>query len=104
MSHMDIRSAARPDPDQVMVDIADYVVDYNIQSPEAFATARYMQQGFEARLRLRGSVAALVAQALCAQAADAVAGERVRHQAAFTQFDHRHVMGLAISCAWVEGE
>jgi len=42
MSHMDIRSAARPDPDQVLVDIADYVVDYNIQSPEAFATARYM--------------------------------------------------------------
>jgi 2-methylcitrate dehydratase len=39
---MDIRSAARPDPDQVMVDIADYVVDYNIQSSEAFATARYM--------------------------------------------------------------
>src|SRR5438128_2408126 len=42
MSHMDIRSAARPDPDQVMVDIADYVIDYQIQSPEAFATARYM--------------------------------------------------------------
>ena len=42
MSQLDIRSAARPDPDQVLVDIADYVIDYQIQSPEAFATARYM--------------------------------------------------------------
>ncbi len=42
MSNHDIRSAARPEPDQAMVDIADYVVDYQIQSPEAFATARYM--------------------------------------------------------------
>lgn len=42
MSQLDIRSAVRPDPDQAMVDIADYVVDYQIQSPEAFATARYM--------------------------------------------------------------
>ena len=42
MSQLDIRSAARPEPDQLMVDIADYVIDYQIQSPEAFATARYM--------------------------------------------------------------
>ena len=42
MSHADIRSAVRPDPDQAMVDIADYVVDYKIDSPEAIATARYM--------------------------------------------------------------
>jgi 2-methylcitrate dehydratase len=42
MSQLDIRSAARPEPDQVMVDIADYAIDYQIQSPEAFATARYM--------------------------------------------------------------
>ena len=42
MSHLDIRSAVRPDPDQAMVDIADYVVDFQIQSPEALATARYM--------------------------------------------------------------
>jgi 2-methylcitrate dehydratase len=42
MSHVDIRSAVRPDPDQAMVDIADYVVDYRIQSPEAVDTARYM--------------------------------------------------------------
>jgi 2-methylcitrate dehydratase len=36
------RSAIRLEPDQVMVDIADYVIDYQIQSSEAFATARYM--------------------------------------------------------------
>ena len=42
MSQPDFRSTVRPDPDQAMVDIADYVVDYQIQSPEAFATARYM--------------------------------------------------------------
>ena len=42
MSHLDIRSAIRPDPDQAMVDIANYVVDYQVESPEALATARYM--------------------------------------------------------------
>ena len=42
MSQHDIRSARRPDPDQVMVDIADYVVDYYVGSPEAYTTARYM--------------------------------------------------------------
>jgi 2-methylcitrate dehydratase len=42
MSHHDIRSAKRPDPDQPLVDIADYVVDYPLQSAEAFRTARYM--------------------------------------------------------------
>ena len=42
MSHYDARSAARPDPDQPMVDIADYVIDYRIDSQEAFDTARYM--------------------------------------------------------------
>ncbi|MEO8161750.1 MAG: MmgE/PrpD family protein, partial [Arenimonas sp.] len=42
MSHPDTRSATRLEPDQAMVDIADYVVDYKIQSPEAFATARNM--------------------------------------------------------------
>ena len=41
MSHQDIRSAARPDPDQPMVDIADYVVDYRTDSQEAYNTARY---------------------------------------------------------------
>jgi len=42
MSHHDIRSAQRPDPDQAMVDIANYVVDYKIDTAEAFTTARYM--------------------------------------------------------------
>lgn len=42
MSGHDIRSAARPDPDQPMVDIADYVVDTAIGSQEAYDTARYM--------------------------------------------------------------
>ncbi len=42
MAHHDIRSAKRPDPDQPMVDIANYVIDYDIQSTEAFTTARYM--------------------------------------------------------------
>jgi 2-methylcitrate dehydratase len=42
MSHHDIRSAKRPDFDQPMVDIADYVADYKIQSGEAYETARYM--------------------------------------------------------------
>ncbi len=42
MAHHDIRSAKRPDPDQPMVDIADYVADYRIDSKEAYETARYM--------------------------------------------------------------
>jgi 2-methylcitrate dehydratase len=42
MSAPDIRSAQRPDPDQPMRDIADYVVDYRIDSAEAWDTARYM--------------------------------------------------------------
>ena len=42
MSQHDIRSAIRPDPDASMVDIADYVIDYRIDSTEAYDTARYM--------------------------------------------------------------
>ncbi len=42
MSHFDARSAVRPQPDQPMVDIADYVIDYRIDSQEAYDTARYM--------------------------------------------------------------
>ena len=42
MSQHDIRSAARPEPDRSMVDIADYVVDYRIDSEEAWNTARYV--------------------------------------------------------------
>src|SRR6056297_3034524 len=37
----DIRSAKRPDPDQVLVDIADYVTGYEIDSDAAYDTARY---------------------------------------------------------------
>src|SRR4051794_14572914 len=42
MSSHDIRSAQRPDPDAPMVDIANYVADFNIESKEAYDTARYM--------------------------------------------------------------
>jgi len=42
MSAHDIRSARRPDPDRPLVDIADYVIDYAIDSAEAYDTARYM--------------------------------------------------------------
>lgn len=42
MSHHDIRSAKRPEPDQPMVDIADYVCGFNEPTMEAFQTARYM--------------------------------------------------------------
>jgi len=42
MSHQDIRSASRPAPDQPMVDVADYVIDYRIESVEAYDTARWV--------------------------------------------------------------
>lgn len=42
MSQFDIRSTVRPDPDAPMVDIADYIADYRIDSKEAYDTARYM--------------------------------------------------------------
>ncbi|GAA4869749.1 bifunctional 2-methylcitrate dehydratase/aconitate hydratase [Luteimonas vadosa] len=42
MSHSDQRSAIRPAPDAPMVAIADYVVDTQIESDEAYDTARYM--------------------------------------------------------------
>jgi 2-methylcitrate dehydratase len=42
MAHLDLRSTVRPNPDQPMVDIADYVVDYRIDSKDAYDTARYM--------------------------------------------------------------
>ncbi|MBW3567598.1 MAG: bifunctional 2-methylcitrate dehydratase/aconitate hydratase, partial [Proteobacteria bacterium] len=41
MSAHDMKSAKRPDPEQVLVDIADYVINYEIKSTEAFETARY---------------------------------------------------------------
>ncbi|MGH8370879.1 MAG: MmgE/PrpD family protein, partial [Gammaproteobacteria bacterium] len=41
MSSHDIKSAKRPDPEKVLTDIADYVIDYQIKSSEAYETARY---------------------------------------------------------------
>jgi 2-methylcitrate dehydratase len=46
-------SNVRPKPDQVLVDIADYVLKYKVRSAEAYATARYCLMdtlgcGFEA--------------------------------------------------------
>jgi 2-methylcitrate dehydratase len=41
MSHHDSRSAARPLPDRVLVDIAEYARDAAIESPVAYETARY---------------------------------------------------------------
>jgi len=41
MSQHDIRSAERPAPDQAMVDIANYVCDYQPDSDVAYDTARY---------------------------------------------------------------
>ncbi len=41
MSGADIRSAERPDPDQVLVDIADYVCNAEIASDLAYETAHY---------------------------------------------------------------
>jgi 2-methylcitrate dehydratase len=41
MSAHDIKSAKRPDPDKVLVDIAEYVCNAEITSREAYDTARY---------------------------------------------------------------
>jgi 2-methylcitrate dehydratase len=41
MSSVDIRSARRPDPDALLVDIADYIVGADIDSAAAYETARY---------------------------------------------------------------
>jgi 2-methylcitrate dehydratase len=41
MSGADYKSARRPDPDQVLTDIADYVGNYVVSSEPAYETARY---------------------------------------------------------------
>jgi len=41
MSQIGIRTAERPNYDKVLVDIADYVCSYRIDSDEAWSTARY---------------------------------------------------------------
>ena len=40
-SHSDSRSASRPQPDRLLVEIADYVCHYRIESGEAWETAHY---------------------------------------------------------------
>ena len=41
MSAHDYKSATRPAPDQLLVDIADYALNYEINSELAYETARY---------------------------------------------------------------
>jgi len=41
MSSIDIRDTTRPNPDQVLVDIANYITSYAVTSQEALQTARY---------------------------------------------------------------
>jgi 2-methylcitrate dehydratase len=41
MSSHDLKSAERPAPDQLLVEIADYVLDFQIESELAYDTARY---------------------------------------------------------------
>jgi len=41
MSSHDVKSAVRPDPDKLLVEIADYVTGYQIKSQDAYDTARY---------------------------------------------------------------
>ena len=41
MSGFDIRSAKRAAPDRVLADIADYVMDYAVDSDLAYETAHY---------------------------------------------------------------
>jgi 2-methylcitrate dehydratase len=44
MSSADLKSAQRPDPEQALTDIVDYVLDYSVESDEAYSTARYCLQ------------------------------------------------------------
>ena len=41
MSHVDVRSASRPQPDPELVEMANYVCDYEVDSDEAYSTARH---------------------------------------------------------------
>jgi len=41
MNSPDIRSAERPAPDQILVDMARYAIEHQIESSEAYDTARY---------------------------------------------------------------
>src|SRR5688572_24214581 len=41
MTHADFKSAKRPEPDRILVDIADYVLSHDIRSETAYETAYY---------------------------------------------------------------
>lgn len=41
MSQRDTKSAERPAPDAALVAIADYAKDYEVESKQAYETARY---------------------------------------------------------------
>jgi 2-methylcitrate dehydratase len=66
MSSFDSRSAERPAPDRLLTEIADYVLDYRAESPEARRIARYclmdtlgcgmLALGFPACTKLLGPV------------------------------------------------
>ena len=41
MSSHDYKSAQRPNPDELLVSLADYTKNYRVDSPQAYATAKY---------------------------------------------------------------
>ena len=41
MSSHDSKSAQRPNPDELLIALADYAQNYKVDSPQAYATARY---------------------------------------------------------------
>ena len=41
MSSHDYKSAQRPNPDELLVSLADYTRNYKVDSPQAYATAKY---------------------------------------------------------------
>ena len=66
MTQHDIRSAVRPDPDQPMVDIADYVVDYTIDS-QGSVRHRALHAARFARLRDAGDEISRIASSIWAR-------------------------------------
>src|SRR5687767_15797137 len=41
MASQDYKSAQRPNPDELLVALADYAMNYRVDSPQAYETARY---------------------------------------------------------------
>jgi len=76
--------ASRPDPDRVLVDIADYVLDYRIDSRAAFETARYCLID-----ALGCALEALDYAACSGLLGPVVAGTEVPHGACVPGTDHR---------------